>query len=193
MLITSALSLKHSNWLRAKEICHVQNEPTSKTEIFDRLVDLFIVSCTIGINDGQKLENVSQDEIHSISHRVISDPSNTNLVEIFDYLTKIIILTCDEPELKDLTSKEKEKLAFDDIKSEEDGKAALDGKINFPKFKQKIYNILCSYANYGLGKIFESYSSHNLELLVNVYSNIEDTLNSYEELPDLEQFGNYNF
>lgn len=193
MKISSALSLKHSNWSRAKEICNIQGEPTSKTEIFHRLVDLFIVSCTLGIQDGIRIDNDNQEELHSVSHKVINDPNNSNLVEVFDYLTKIIILTTDEPELKELTNKEKEKLAFDDIKLEDDRKKVLDGKIDFQKFKLKICNILCSYANYGLGKILELYSSHNLELLLNIYEEVGNREKKLDEIPDLEQFEIYDF
>ncbi len=192
MIITAPLSLKHTIWERAKEICKIQSELTSKTEIFDRLVDLFICACTVGIQKGERIENDTKEEIHSISHKVINDPNNTNLVEIFDFLTKIVILTCDEPELNSLNDKEKQKLAFDGFNDLEENEVE-NGLFNLNKSKLQIFNILCTYANYGLTKILENSTNHTLELLDNIYSSMYDLSKENDELPDLEEFGICNF
>lgn len=176
MLLNSNFVLKHSAWLKMRELYPAQGETKPKIALFPRLIDLFIVACTIGMRNSERVPNDMSDDVAAeINSKTYNDPVNDDIKRTLDYLLKILILTMDIPELDKYDRSTKEKLAF-----------AAD--FNVEKFNAA--SILCEYANAGVLKIAELITDQDTETLNNIVSYITDLKNSNESLPDIDDFDN---
>ncbi len=176
MILNSNLSFKHSAWEKMKELYPVQGGPKPKIGLFPRLIDLFIVACTIGMKLETRTENDLQEEVSEVNSKTYNDPANDDLKRTLDYLLKILILTMNLDELKNVNRETKEKLAFSSDYSIEKFNAA---------------NILCEYANTGVIKLSELMTEQDTETIDNIINYITDLQNGEQALPDYDEFANF--
>lgn len=175
MILNSNLSFKHSAWLKMQELYPVQGGPKPKIAIFPRLIDLFIVACSIGMKNNERVENDGSEELASVNSKTYNDPINDDIKRTLDYLLKILILTMDIPELKDYDRSTKEKLAFSS---------------DFVVDKFNAASVLCEYANAGVVKLESLITEQDTETISNIVTYLEDLKNSTQVLPDIDDFDN---
>lgn len=175
MILNSNLSFKHSAWLKMQELYPVQGRPKPKIALFPRLIDLFIVACTIGMKLGERVANDSSDEIASVNSKTYNDPVNDDIKRTLDYLLKVLILTMDIPELSNCDRSTKEKLAF-----------AAD--FNLDKFNAA--SVLCEYANAGVIKMADLITEQDTETINKIITYLDELKNSTVSLPDIDDFEN---
>lgn len=174
MILNSNISLKHSIWYKMQELYPVQNGPKPKIGVFPRLIDAFIVACSIGMHDNVRVENDEKEEVTSVNSKTYNDPANDDIKRVMDYMLKILILTLDVTELSGVKREDKEKLAF-----------ASDYTID--KFNP--INIMCEYANYGAKKLAELVTEQDTETINNIINYLESLKNENDILPDIDDFG----
>lgn len=175
MILNSNLSLKHSAWYKMQDLYPVQGGPKPKVGLFPRLIDLFIVACTIGMKLNKRVPNDQTEEITGINSKTYNDPINDDLKRILDYLLKMLILTMDVPELKNVDTTTKQKLAF-------------SSEYNVEKFNAA--SILCEYANAGVIELCNLIGSSDTETIDNIITYIKELRVNSEVLPDVDEFAN---
>ena len=159
MLISGDISLRHTLWNEAEDkLCN--------GFIFERLVDLFIVACSIGIKDDEIIENnmTNDDNPRSIGR-------NTYLVKNED-LTKIITFLFQNAILNskhiNFDNKTRLRIAFDP---------------DFPDGKEKINLVptafLVKFATYGLKRLYDLYNQNDLNHIDGIKSYLDSKI-----LPD---------
>jgi len=173
MILNSNLSFKHSVWEKMQDLYPVQSGPKPKIGLFPRLIDLFIVACTIGIKLNLRTKNDLTEEIAGVNSKTYNDPANDDLKRILDYLLKIVILTMDLPELSQYDRNTKEKLAF-----------AADFTIE----KFNLANILCEYANTGVIELEKLITDNDTESIDNIIKYISNLQLQSIDLPDIDDF-----
>jgi len=174
MILNSNIVLKHSIWYKMQDLYPVQNGPKPKIALFPRLIDAFIVACTIGMKANTRIENDEKEEVASVNSKTYNDPVNDDIKRTMDYMLKILILTMDLPELSGVSRNDKEKLAF-----------ASD--FNIDKFNP--INIMTEYANYGATKLVELMTDQDTETINNIIEYLDSLKLENEILPDIDDFG----
>lgn len=175
MVFNSNLSLKHTVWQKMQDLYPVQGGMKPKIALFPRLIDLFIVACSIGMKNDERVPNDTSEEIASVNSKTYNDPVNDDLKKTLDYLLKILILTMDIDELKNYDRITKEKLAF-------------SSDFDIDKFNPA--SILCEYANAGAIKLASLITEQDTETIEKIFEYINTLKNSTAVLPDIEDFGN---
>lgn len=163
MTLNSDFILYHPLWERA------DNELVNKDGIgvFNRLIDVYVLACSIGIKDDKRSE---PDEPllspKSIARNTYTSMANTDLADLVDFLMKTAIVTTSHI---DLNMDERLKLAFD------------------PDYTVKNFSatsLLNGFANYGIEQIFNNIDSQTpiiaIEEMYSYFTSLESS--KYEEL-----------
>lgn len=174
MNISGDILLRHSLWKEAYDrYC--------KDSIFDRLVDLFIVACSIGIKEDEIIENdlSSDDDCLSIG-RTTYLVKNEDLTTIVTFLFQNAVLNSKHI---DFDANTRLRIAFDP---------------DFPDSGTKINlsptAFLVKFATYGLTKMDEKYLANDLALIMNLKDLLDEHIqDDYSELleeikRDMEEF-----
>ena len=153
------IELKHPVW---KEISQLVSSPESKIGCFNRLVDLYIVACTIGIYYDSTIENNGELE-NTIGRNTYQ--SNYDVSEILDFLFQNAILTTSTIKYDVDT---KLRIAFD------------------PDYTLKDFSpiqFLTRFANYGATKILDLVSNTDTGTISSILNFLDDLISDdYEEL-----------
>ena len=159
MIISGDILLRHSLWNEAEEkLCN--------GFIFARLVDLFIVACSIGIKEDKIIENdlSDDDRIKSIGRNTYL-VKNEDLTAIINFMFQNAVLNSKHINFDDKT---RLRIAFDP---------------DFPEEKTKINlsptGFLVKFATYGLKQLLDLYNQNDLTYI----SNLKDFLDS-KTIPD---------
>ena len=154
------IQLKHSDWEKAEKMLVESNNDVA---FFKRMVDIFIVAASIGISEDKIIENENFDG-KSIGRNTLNQ--NQDVKHLITFLYQNAILSTS---LINLSNDERKSIAFnpsDDIAQ----------KYNPSSF-------LVPYANYGLKKLLECITNHDVESI----SNVINMINAYKDNPlDLE-------
>ena len=154
MVLSGDIILRHSLWNDAEEkLC--------SNLIFERMVDLFIVACTIGIKEDKVLENdINDDEKVKSIGRSTYLMKNEDLTTIITFLYQNAVLNS---KLIDYDNETRLRLAFDP---------------DFPDSKSKIQfsptNFLVKFANYGLSKLLETQNTSDLSFISGIKELLDD-------------------
>lgn len=163
MDIKGDISLKYIGWEDEKvnQLVYTSSIPNS-TAFFGRTIDLFIVACSIGILEDKRIPNEGQKEYNSIGRNTYI--TNDDVSRIFHFLFENAILTT-------------RTVNFD---NETRMKLAFDSNFNLEKFSPN--NFLVEFANYGVDKIWECRTAHDIETV----SNVMDFLKNFVD-PEFEK------
>ena len=164
MILNTDIILTHPLWERA------DNELCSKNglAIFNRLVDVYILACSIGIKEDKTLSS-SEEQAQgqkTIGRNTYMSLTNTDLRELLDFMLQNAIINS---KTLNLSVDDRLKLAFDP-----------DFSLN--KFSPASF--LTGFANYGIDQIFKHIDSQSslvaLDELYKYFSSLEES--KYEEL-----------
>ena len=132
MILNSDITLSHPLWERAdNELCN-----NNELGVFNRLVDVYVIACAIGIKEDKtitEIENPVDKSIGRNTHR-----ENSDLRDVLEFMLQNALINSSTLSL-DLD--ERLKLAFDP-----------DYSIN----KLSAHNFLTGFANYGIERIFDA-------------------------------------
>ena len=149
MILNSDLILYHPLWERA------DNELVNKNGIalFNRLIDVFLIACAIGIMDGTSIDDIETplETPKSIGRHTYMSHANSDLSDIISFLLQNAILTSTTI---NIPNDERIKLAFDP------DYAYSDKKLSASQF-------LIGFANYGIEQIFKSIDSKSHLVAIN--------------------------
>lgn len=135
MTLNSDLILYHPLWERA-DIELVGKDGT--IGLFNRLIDVYVLACAIGIREDTILEpDEPLESPKSIARNTYSSMANADLRDLLDFLMQNALLTSKQISLD---NDERIRLAFDP---------------DYSISKFSIPTLLNGFANYGLSKIFE--------------------------------------
>lgn len=157
MQLSSDLEMYHPLWVRAdNELCS-----TSELGIFNRLVDVYVLACAIGIKEDIEDALSTPKTIGRNTHR-----ENLDIRDLLDFMLQNALINTSTLNLDD---DERLKLAFNPDYTNK--------KINPASF-------LTGFANYGITRIFENIKS-NSSLVVEseLYRYFESLANAqYEQI-----------
>ena len=174
MNISGDIFLRHTLWKEAQD-------KYCKDSIFERLVDLFIVACAIGIKEDNIIENdlSSDDDCPSIGRSTYL-VKNEDLTTIITFLFQNAVLNSKHINYDANT---RLRIAFDP---------------DFPDANTKINlsptSFLVKFATYGLTKLEEKYISNDLALIMNLKELLDEHIQEdYSDLlaeikKDMEEF-----
>ena len=164
MILNTDIILTHPLWERA------DNELCSKNglAIFNRLVDVYILACSIGIKE-DKILSSSEEHVQgqkTIGRNTYMSLTNTDLRDLLDFMLQNAIINS---KTLNLSVDDRLKLAFD------------------PDFSLNNFSpasFLTGFANYGIDQIFKHIDSQSslvaLDELYKYFSSLEES--KYEEL-----------
>ena len=150
------VDLKHPNWKKVENLI----ESNGALGLFNRLVDIFILACAIGIKEDKTLESGS-DEGRSIARNTLN--VNNEVSDRLELLYRTAIVTSKHISL---SIEERLKIAFDPDSNSDNN--------YYPT------NFLVPYANYGLDKMLSVTTNHDTETIINYM----DLINSYDKAVD---------
>lgn len=164
MQLSSDIEMKHPLWERA------DNELCSNNElgIFNRLVDVFVIACAIGIKDDVSISDsslpnplVQPKTIGRNTHR-----ENLDIRDILDFMLQNALI-------------HSKTIAFD-----EDERLRLAFNPDYVNKKIRASEFLVGFANYGIEKIFDAISSSSsLVAEAELYKFFESLANDkYDEI-----------
>lgn len=152
--------LKHSIWNKATKL---ENE----LKIFSRLVDIYIVACTIGVADDEIVENDTSDIVRQIARNTLA--TNYDVNELLSFIYQNAIL-----------STKKINISVDERKAIAFSGEQIDSKLS-PS------NFLVPYATYGMIKLCDKMTNHDVESIENLLSLIEDYRNKlFDDIDNIE-------
>lgn len=139
MQLNSDISLHHPLWERA------DNELCSNNElgIFNRLVDVYVIACAIGIKEDKIITDIEEPlaSPKTIGRNTYMSSINTDLRDMLDFMLQNALI---HSKTINLEMDERLKLAFNPDHNNNKISAA---------------NFLTGFANYGIVKIFDNISS----------------------------------
>lgn len=164
MLLNTDIMLYHPIWERADtELCSKEG-----ISLFNRLVDVYILACAIGIKEDKTLaapEDVNS-VVKTIGRNTYMSLTNTNLRELLDFMLQNAIINS-------------KTLSFD---VDERLKLAFDPDYTFSKFSPASF--LTGFANYGIDQIFKHIDSQSSLLAVDeiykYFTSLEES--KYEDI-----------
>ncbi len=141
MILSSDLEMRHPLWERAdNELCS-----TNELGMFNRLVDIYVLACAIGIKEDKVILDSDIDQplsspktIGRNTHR-----ENTDIRDLLDFMLQNALL---HSKTINLDEDERLKLAFNP---------------DYVNKKIKAAELLTGFANYGITQIFENLNSHS--------------------------------
>lgn len=141
MILSSDLEMRHPLWERA------DNELCSNNElgIFNRLVDVYVLACAIGIKE-DKVINDSDIDNPLTSPKTIgrnTHRENTDIRDLLDFMLQNALI---HSKTLNLDEDERLKLAFNP---------------DYNNKKVKAAEFLTGFANYGITQIFDNLTSHS--------------------------------
>lgn len=165
MQLSSDLIMNHPLWEKAEEVL------IKRTKIFNRVIDIFIIACSIGIKEDKQIPNEDIDEdvkqTKTIGRNTYLAIGNSDLSDILNHLLQNAIISSNN-------------LPFD---INERLKLAFNPDYDNPKFSPA--NFLVSFANYGITKLFENIKEDlpDMSISDDIYSYLNTLCDSrYEEL-----------
>lgn len=162
MILNSDLILYHPLWERVdNELCN-----SNELGIFNRIVDVFVLACAIGIKEDKAITEIEypldkEKTIGRNTHR-----QNNDLSDMLDFMLQNALINSTTI---NLDMDERLKLAF-------------NPDYNIPKLSAA--NFLTGFANYGIEKIFENIGSKSSLVAVSeLYKYFESlTESQYDEI-----------
>lgn len=164
MQLSSDIEMKHPLWARTDdELCS-----NSQLGIFNRLVDVFVIACAIGIQDDQSISDSTLSNplaqpktIGRNTHR-----ENLDIRDILDFMLQNALI-------------HSKTISFDD-----DERLKLAFNPDYTNKKIRATDFLVGFANYGIEKIFENItSSSSLVAEAELYKYFESKANDkYDEI-----------
>lgn len=164
MILSSDLEMRHPLWERAdNELCS-----SNELGIFNRLVDVYVLACAIGIKEDKVILESDIDQplsspktIGRNTHR-----ENTDIRDLLDFMLQNALL---HSKTINLDEDERLKLAFNPDH--------VNKKIRAAEF-------LTGFANYGITQIFKQMASHSaLVAEAELYEYFEELSNApYDKL-----------
>lgn len=162
MILNSDINLTHPLWeIADNELCN-----NSELGIFNRLVDVYVLACAIGIKEDKVITDIENPLENSKSIGRNTHRENHDLRDMLEFMLQNALINSSTLKF-DLN--ERLKLAFDP-----------DYSIN----KLSAANFLTGFANYGVEKIFECISSKSpLVAVSELYKYFESLSESrYDEI-----------
>lgn len=162
MILNSDINLIHPLWERAdNELCD-----NSELGIFNRLVDVYVLACAIGIKEDKILTEIENPLENTKSIGRNTHRENLDLRDMLDFMLQNALINTST-------------LKFD---LDERLKLAFDPDYNVSKLSAA--NFLTGFANYGIEKIFECIGSKSsLVAASELYSYFESLAESrYDEI-----------
>ncbi len=162
MILNSDINLIHPLWERAdNELCD-----NSELGIFNRLVDVYVLACAIGIKEDKILTEIENPLENTKSIGRNTHRENLDLRDMLDFMLQNALINTST-------------LKFD---LDERLKLAFDPDYNVSKLSAA--NFLTGFANYGIEKIFECIGSKSSLVAVSeLYSYFESLAESrYDEI-----------
>lgn len=164
MQLSSDLEMKHPLWERA------DNELCSNNElgIFNRLVDVYVLACAIGIKADKVIKESEIDNplnapktIGRNTHR-----ENHDIRSLLDFMLQNALI---KTKTLDIDEDERLKLAFDP---------------DYDNKKIRAAELLTNFANYGITQIFENFASHSSLVAVSEFYKYFESLSNaqYDEI-----------
>lgn len=162
MILNSDINLLHPLWERADaELCD-----NSQLGIFNRLIDVYVLACAIGIKEDKVITEIEDplEKEKSISRNTHRE--NLDLRDILEFMLQNALINS-------------QTLKFD---MDERLKLAFNPDYNVNKLSAA--NFLTGFANYGIVKIFENIDSRSpLVAVSELYAFFESLAQSrYEEI-----------
>lgn len=160
MTLNTDLMLYHPLWERA------DNELCSKDgiAIFNRLVDVYILACSIGIKFDKTITPASEEQLQSpktIGRNTYMSLTNSDLREALDFMLQNAVINS-----KTISFSEDERL-----------KLAFDPDYVITKFSPASF--LTGFANYGIAEIFKHIDSQSslvaIDELYKYFTLLEDS------------------
>ena len=156
--------MKHPLWERAdNELCS-----TNELGIFNRLVDVYVLACAIGIKEDKV---ITEDDIDNplSSPKTIGRNTHRENLDIRDLLDFMLQNALIHSKTINLDEDERLKLAFNP---------------DYTNKKIRAADFLTGFANYGITKIFEKIQSHSsLIVETELYNYFESLSNDkYEDI-----------
>lgn len=141
MILSSDLEMRHPLWERAdNELCS-----SNELGIFNRLVDVYVLACAIGIKEDKVIYDsdidaplASPKTIGRNTHR-----ENTDIRDLLDFMLQNALI---HSKTLNIDEDERLKLAFNP---------------DYVNKKLKAAEFLTGFANYGITQIFANLSSHS--------------------------------
>lgn len=162
MILNSDINLIHPLWERAdNELCD-----NSELGIFNRLVDVYVLACAIGIKEDKTLTEIENPLENTKSIGRNTHRENLDLRDMLDFMLQNALINTST-------------LKFD---LDERLKLAFDPDYNVSKLSAASF--LTGFANYGIEKIFECIGSKSSLVAVSeLYSYFESLSESrYDEI-----------
>lgn len=162
MILNSDINLIYPLWERAdNELCD-----NSELGIFNRLVDVYVLACAIGIKEDKTLAEIENPLENTKSIGRNTHRENLDLRDMLDFMLQNALINTST-------------LKFD---LDERLKLAFDPDYNVSKLSAA--NFLTGFANYGIEKIFECIGSKSSLVAVSeLYSYFESLAESqYDEI-----------
>lgn len=164
MILSSDLELRHPLWERAdNELCS-----SNELGIFNRLVDVYVLACAIGINEDKVINDSDIDNpltsIKTIGRNTHRE--NTDVRDLLDFMLQNALI---HSKTLNLDEDERLKLAFNPDH--------VNKKIKAAEF-------LTGFANYGITQIFDNLTSQSsLVAEAELYKYFESLSNApYEKI-----------
>ena len=164
MILSSDINLTHPLWERAdNELCSDKG-----IGLFNRLVDIYILACSIGIKEDKTLTEFENplNPSKSIGRNTYQSMLNENLKKLLDFMLQNALINS---KTIDLSIDERLKLAF-------------DPDYSLPKLSAA--NFLTGFANYGIKEIFKNIDSGSsliaIDELYKYFSSLEES--KYDEI-----------
>lgn len=164
MLFSSDMFLSHTIWDERNKVLSEKNSNNEKgLQLFTRLVDLFIVACSIGICEDKVLkDNCSQ--ITSIGRNTLQTNSDINVIMEFMFQNAIL-----NTKTIDLDLETRKRYAFGDAK--------VTGEFS-------PVNFLPQFANYGMTVLMKCVTENDVETADNIKNLIDEYMVYTQDLEE---------
>lgn len=162
MELSSDINLTHPLWSRAdNELCN-----NNEIGIFNRLVDVYVIACAIGIHDDKTISYVEEQDAVSKSIGRSTHRENDDLRTMLEFMLQNALL-------------HSKTIKYD---MDERLKLAFDPTYNVKNFSAASF--LTGFANYGLEQIFNKIDSKSSLVVVSeIYDLLEGmTAARYDEI-----------
>ena len=164
MQLSSDIEMRHPLWERAdNELCS-----SNELGIFNRLVDVYVLACAIGIKEDKVINDDDLDNPLS-SPKTIGRNTHRENLDVRDLLDFMLQNALLHSKTINIDDDERLKLAFNP---------------DYNNKKIRAADFLTGFANYGVTKIFEKISSHSsLIVETELYNYFESLSNEkYEDI-----------
>jgi hypothetical protein len=164
MQLSSDLEMRHPLWARADEELCSNNE----LGIFNRLVDVYVIACAIGIKEDAVIKDSEIDSPLS-SPKTIGRNTHRENQDVRDLLDFMLQNALIQTKTLNISEDERLELAFNP---------------DYDNKKIRAAEFLTGFANYGITKIFENMSSRSsLVAMEELYKYFESLSNApYEDI-----------